>query len=96
MLYFKHNGNRRGYTQAECALALGISTRTVRRMLFDGKLATIIVNRRRWISPVSVDHYLFEPDRLKQIIAEIDAVAAKIAATLKHPGRTDKMEESHA
>jgi hypothetical protein len=94
MLFFKHNGNRRGYNQREAALALGVSTRTIRRMLVAGKLLTIVVGRREYISPISVDDLLFEPSRLAKIIEEIDVIAKAIAN--RHTGRTArKQPEEH-
>ena len=84
MLYFK-SGNRRGYLQREAALALDLSTRTVRRMVKRGDLLTITVGRREYISPISIDDLLFEPSRLTQIVAEIDRIAEMMKD--RHPGR---------
>jgi hypothetical protein len=74
---------------------LGVSVRTIQRMIAANKLLTFELHRRRWISPISIDHYLFKPSRLQQILKEIDAVAAMIAAAKanRHPGRTAKLEE---
>jgi excisionase family DNA binding protein len=91
MLYFK-SGNRRGYLQREAAEALGLSTRTIRRMLRAGKLLTIVVGRREYISPISIDDLLFEPSRLAKILEEIDVIARAIAEA-RRPHRTRKLEE---
>ncbi len=95
MLRFKYNGGERGFTQHEAALKLGISVRTVQRMIVAGKLLTFELHRRRWISPISIDNLLFQPSRLTQIVAEIDEIAKAIAD--KHPGRTARKQlEEHA
>lgn len=98
MLRFK-NGCQRGFTQRDAALALGVSVRTIQRMIAANKLLTFELHRRRWISPISIDHLLFASSRLAEVIAEIDHIAAQIAAAKahKHPGRTArKLEEHHA
>ncbi len=97
MLKFKHhNGGCRGLLQAEAAEMLGLSTRTVRRMLKLNQLATIVVGRRRYISPLAIEAYLFAPSRLAQIVAEIDHIAEQMKN--RHPGRIARkqLEESHA
>ena len=75
---------------------LGLSTRTVRRMLKLNQLATIVVGRRRYISPLAIEAYLFAPSRLAQIVAEIDHIAEQMKN--RHPGRIARkqLEESHA
>jgi len=96
MLRFKYNGGERGFLQREAADRLGISVRTVQRMLKLNQLATIVVGRRRYISPLAIEAYLFVPSRLAQIVAEIDHIAEQMKN--RHPGRIARkqLEESHA
>jgi len=77
MLKWKYNGSRRGYLQREAAEALGVSTRTIRRMIASCDLLTITVGRRYYISPLSIDRLLFKPSRLAAIVHEIELEALR-------------------
>ena len=92
VLRFKYNGGERGFTQHEAALKLGVSVRTIQRMIIAGKLACFELHRRRWISPLSIEEYLFEPSRLAQILAEIDRIAEMMKD--RHPGRHATREQN--